>query len=157
MTEIVQGSLRMLRDNILLKPLDWKGSDVIVAIRHGRPVRAEVVAVGPGKWVTRTITGKRDGKDYRKRYDTKVFQKTEVKPGDIVNIGGLNIFDGAGYMALLEVVVGAETMLIFQEADVCLVEDSSGLRDAQWLNAEREEFTARKSPPMELPQIQAYG
>jgi co-chaperonin GroES (HSP10) len=125
MTEIVTGSLRMLGDRILLRPLDWKASEIIIAIRHGRPVRGEVVAVGPGKWVKRYVTGKRDGKDFRKSYETNVFLKTEVKPGDIINIGGLNIFDGQGYMALLEVVVGAETLLIFQEADVCLVEDDS--------------------------------
>ncbi len=122
MTTLVQGSLRMLRDNILLRPLDWKASEVIIAIRHGRPVRGEVVAIGPGKWVKRYVTGKRDGKGFRKSYETKVFQKTEVKPGDIVNIGGLNIFDGAGYMAMLEVVVGTETLLMFQEADVAVVE-----------------------------------
>ncbi len=148
MTDIVNGRLRMLGDRILLRPLDWKASDIIIAIRHGRPVRGEVVAVGPGKWVTRIRTGKRDGKDYRKQYQTKVFQKTEVKPGDIVNIGGLNIFDGAGYMAMLEVIVGTETLLIFQEADVCLVEDSSGPRDAQWTNAERAEMGAADVPPM---------
>ncbi len=123
MTEIVQGSLRMLGDRILLKPLDWEASKVIHAIRHGRPVRGEVIAVGPGKWVKRYVSGKRDGKDFRKSYETNVFLKTEVKPGDIVNIGGLNIFDGQGYMSLLEVVVGSETLLIFQEADVCVVEE----------------------------------
>ena len=128
MTDIINGSLRMLGDRILLRPLDWKASEVIIAIRHGRPVRGEVVAVGPGKWVKRYVSGKRDGKDFRKSYETNVFLKTELKPGDIVNIGGLNIFDGAGYMALLEVIVGTETLLIFQEADVAVVEDSSSHR-----------------------------
>lgn len=121
MTEIVNGSLRMMGDRILLKPLDWKGSDVIVAIRHGRPVRGEVVAIGPGKWVKRYVSGKRDGKDFRKSYETKVFLKTELKPGDIVNLGGLATFDGAGYI-FQEVVVGTETMLMCQEADVAVVE-----------------------------------
>lgn len=121
MTEIVNGSLRMMGDRILLKPLDWKGSDVIVAIRHGRPVRGEVVAIGPGKWVKRYVSGKRDGKDFRRSYETKVFLKTELKPGDIVNLGGLATFDGAGYI-FQEVVVGTETMLMCQEADVAVVE-----------------------------------
>ncbi len=129
MTEIINGSLRMLGDRILLKPLEWDASKIIIAIRHGRAVRGEVITTGPGKWVTRTVTGKRDGKDYRKRYETKAFQKTEVKPGDIVELGGLNIFDGKGYM-FPEVLVGTERYIIVQEADVAIVRDDLMVRPA---------------------------
>lgn len=122
MTEIVQGTLRMLGDRILLKPLDWDASRTIIAIRHGRPVRGEVIAVGPGCYPNRYRTGKKDGKDYRKSYATKGFRPTEVKPGDIIELGGLNIFDGQGYI-YQEVVIGTETHLIVSEKDVAGVRD----------------------------------
>lgn len=122
MTEIVHGTLRMMGDRILLRPLDWDASKTIIAIRHGRPVRGEVVAVGPGCYPNRYKTGQKDGKDYRKSYATKGFRPTEVKPGDIVELGGLNVFDGKGYM-YQEVVVGTELHLIVSEKDVACVRD----------------------------------
>ncbi len=122
MTEIVQGSLRMLGDRILLKPLEWDASKTVVAIRHGRPVRGEVIAVGPGCYPNRYQSGKRDGKDFRKSYATKAFRPTEVKPGDIVELGGLNIFDGQGYI-YQEVVISNELHLICSEKDVAVVRD----------------------------------
>lgn len=122
MTEIVTGSLRMMGDRILLKPLEWDASKTIIAIRHGRPVRGEVIAVGPGAYPKRYRSGKRDGKDFRKSYETKTFRPTEVKPGDIVELGGLSTFDGAGYI-FQEVLIGNEVHLICQEADVAVVRD----------------------------------
>lgn len=119
MTEIVTGKLRMMGDRILLKPLEWDASKIIVAIRHGRPVRGEVVAVGPGchpKKYKAGPKGPRSLMDYSKR-----FQPTELKPGDIVHLGGLNVFDGAGYL-FPEVMIGTERHLICQEADVAGVE-----------------------------------
>lgn len=122
MTEIITGSLRMMGDRILLKPLEWDASKTIIAIRHGRAVRGEVIAVGPGTYPKRYRSGKRDGKDFRKSYETKAFRPTEVKPGDIVELGGLNIFDGKGYI-YQEVTIANELYLICQEADVAVVRD----------------------------------
>lgn len=136
MTEIVTGSLRMLGDRILLKPLDWDASKTIIAIRHGRPVRGEVKAIGPGCYPNRYQSGKRDGKDFRKSYATKAFRPTEVKVGDIVELGGLNVFDGKGYIPLLEVMVGTELHIICSEKDVACVRDDLRIRtpmpDASW-------------------------
>lgn len=123
MTEIVNGSLRMLGDRILLKPLDWDASKTIIAIRHGRPVRGEVKAVGPGCYPNRYRTGSKDGKDWRKSYATKHFRPTDVKVGDIVELGGLNVFDGKGYIPLLEVMIGTEPHIICSEKDVAIVRD----------------------------------
>jgi len=120
MTEIVNGQLRMMGDRILLKPLEWDASKIIIAIRHGRAVRGEVVAVGPGchpKKYKPGPKGPRSLMDYAKR-----FQPTELKPGDIVELGGLNVFDGKGYM-FPEVMVGTERHIIVQEADVAIVRD----------------------------------
>lgn len=120
MTEIVQGSLRMLGDRILLKPLDWDASKTIIAIRHGRPVRGEVIAVGPGHNPLKykpNAQGKRGLMDYSRH-----FRPSDVKPGDIVELGGLNAYDGKGY-AFIDVIYNGEPHLICSERDVCIVRD----------------------------------
>lgn len=104
--------LRPLRDRIIIKPLEWDASRIIFAIRNGRPVRGEVIAVGPGCYPKKYA---KDRSSYRL---SKHFQRTEVKPGDIVELGGLNIFDGAGY-SFPEIAIGTERYLICQEQDVC--------------------------------------
>lgn len=120
MAEIINGSLRMLGDRILLKPLEWDASKILHAIRRGRAVRGEVIAIGPGANPKKYKAGPKGPKslmDYARR-----FQRTELKPGDIVELGGLNIFDGAGYI-FPEVLIGTERHLICQEADVAVVRD----------------------------------
>lgn len=108
--------LRMLGDRILVLPLDIHWSDHIIAVRYGRPVRGEVVAVGPG------VYPKKFARD-RKSYElSRHFQPTQLQAGDIVEFGGLNIFDGQGY-AFSEIVIGTERFLICQEADVAGVLD----------------------------------
>lgn len=104
-------TIRPLRDKILVKPLDWEPSKILEVIRHGRPLRGEVVAVGPGSYPKR-YSPARD-----KTWDSKTFVPTQVKPGDIIELGGLNIFDGQGY-EFTEVVYGTERLLMCQEADV---------------------------------------
>jgi len=121
MAEVINGTLRMLGDRILLKPLEWDASQVIHAIRHGRPVRGEVIAIGPGIHPVSKRTKLADG---RQRIDfAKRFQATEVKPGDVVELGGLNIFDGRGY-DFPEVIVDGVKHLIVTERDVAGVRTS---------------------------------
>lgn len=120
MTEVVNGSLRMLGDRLLVKPLDWDASQVVIAIRRGRPVRGKVLAVGPGIHPVSKRTNLPNGK---RRIDfSKRFRPTEVKAGDIVELGGLNVFDGQGY-AFPEVVVNGQHCIICTERDVCIVRD----------------------------------
>lgn len=136
--EIVNGSLRMMGDRILLKPMDWDASKTIIAIRHGRPVRGEVIAVGPGHHPIKYKPGdggKRALMDYSKR-----FRPTEVQPGDIVELGGLNAYDGNGY-AFTEVLFNGVLHLICQERDVCIVRDD--LRGDQFTAAERARIVPR--------------
>ena len=101
-------------DRILLRPLKWEPSKILDVVRYGRPLRGEVMAIGPGhnplKYKTRG--DKTKTMDYSKH-----FRPTEVKVGDIVELGGLNVFDGKGYQ-FPEVVVGNETMIICSERDV---------------------------------------
>ncbi len=110
--------VRLLGDRILLRPLNWRPSTLIEVVRHGRPVRGEVMAIGPGHHPLKYKPGPKGPRqfmDYSKR-----FRPTEVKPGDIIELGGLNVFDGKGY-DFPQVVVGTETMLIVTERDVAMV------------------------------------
>lgn len=109
-------TLRPLRDGILLEPLDWNPSHVIDLVRFGRPLRGIVKAVGPGaykKVYLKNSEGQRCG--YK---DTMIFMPTEVKVGDTVELGGLNIFDGEGYK-FDDIMVDGKTHLLCREADVC--------------------------------------
>lgn len=113
---LAQGErIRPLRDYILVKPLEWKPSEILTVIRYGRPLRGVVKACGPGtkrKIYHRDEKGQKIGFRYSKH-----FQPTEVKPGDIVELGGLNIFDGLGYQ-FPEILIDNEPHLMIQEADV---------------------------------------
>lgn len=124
--EIINGTMRMTSDRLLLKPLEWNGEAVhgagskIVAVRHGRTLRGQVVAVGPGHHPT---TKRKKLGDGRARIEfSKHFRPTEVKPGDVVELGGLNQFDGKGYQ-FTEVIYNGEKHVICQERDVCIVRD----------------------------------
>lgn len=124
MTAIISSvaEVRLLSDRILLRPLDWEPSKIISVVRKGRPLRGEVMAIGPGLHPIK----------YRKTNDPNVriadyskhFRPTEVKVGDVVELGGLNQFDGQGYM-FPEVVVGNVTMIICTERDVAGVRDAN--------------------------------
>lgn len=120
MTEVIVGTIRPLGDRILLRPLKWKPSEILEVVRHGRPVRGEIIAIGPGCNKKKYINN-REGQKVRFHY-SKRFQPTELKPGDIVELGGLATFDGLGY-AFPEIVVGNETFLMCQEADVAGVHE----------------------------------
>lgn len=126
MTEVINGTLRMMGDRILLKPLDWEGESVhgegsrLHIVRHGRPLRGVVVAVGRGHHPIKykpNAMGKKAKMDYSRH-----FRPTEVKPGDVVEIGGLNQYDGAGYQ-FTEVMVNAELHIVCSERDVAIVRD----------------------------------
>jgi len=109
-------NLRPLRDVMVVKPLPFTPSETIETVRFGRPVRGEVIHIGPGlhprKYKT-NAEGQRSSFTFSKHY-----QPTEVKAGDIVELGGLNIYDGKGYN-FQEIIYRGEKHLICQEADVC--------------------------------------
>lgn len=110
--------MRMTSDRILLRPLAWEPSKLIEVVRFGRPLRGEVMAIGPGHHPISKRINQADG---RRRVEySRHFRPTEVKVGDIVELGGLNIFDGRGY-DFPEVIVGNETMVICTERDVAMV------------------------------------
>lgn len=108
--------LRMMRDRLLLRPLDWEPSKIITVIRSGRPLRGEVVAVGPGRLYRRYKPHPTDSRK-RQYVETNHFIPTQVRPGDIVELGGLNVYDGLGY-SFPQITIGTETFVICQEQDV---------------------------------------
>jgi len=92
MSVVVNGTLRLIGDRILVRPLKWEPSKILEVVRYGRPLRGEVVAVGPGahpKKYKDGPKGKRSLMDYSRH-----FRPNDVKVGEIVEFGGLNIFDG---------------------------------------------------------------
>ena len=105
--------LRPLRDQIVVKALEWRPSSVIeIAGNQRRPMRGEVVAVGPAR---RVKTYGRDSKGQRcKVYDYGQTIPTELRPGDIVELGGLEL-DGYHFQ---QVTIGSEVYVICQEMDV---------------------------------------
>lgn len=111
-----EATIRPLKDRLFIKPLDIKFSEIIECIRFGRPVRGKVIAAGPGNY------RRRYNRDRSKTWESKTFIPMQVKVGDIVELGGLNIFDGQGY-SFDEVLYGTERLLVITEKDVAGVVD----------------------------------
>src|ERR1043165_9873814 len=101
MAEVITGPLRMRGDRILLKPLAWEGDTVhgqgtqLAVVRQGRPVRGEVIAIGPG---IHPVSKRANTGDGRRRIEFSTrSQPTEVKVGDIIQLWIAHISDGRGY------------------------------------------------------------
>lgn len=103
--------IRPLRDQIFVEPIDWEPSKTIKVVYGGKPLRGIVRAVGPGAYQK-----KYDGpKGHRtKSWDGKHFIPTEVKIGDTVELGGMEL---RGYLHMT-VLWGTKTMIVCREADV---------------------------------------
>lgn len=102
--------VRPLRDHIIVKPLEWEPSKLIqVAGGTRRPLRGVVVACGPGVYPKR-YSGNRS-----KCWDSKAFRRCDVKVGDTVELGGLEI-DGYSFPQIL---IENELHVIAREEDVC--------------------------------------
>jgi co-chaperonin GroES (HSP10) len=101
--------LRPLRDHIVVKPLKWEPSKIIeIAGDKRKPLRGVVVAVGPGCYP------KLYNKDRSKTWDSRQFRPCDVKVGDTVELGGLEI---DGYL-FPKIVIGNEVHVLCREADV---------------------------------------
>lgn len=85
---------------------------MILAAWNGRTVRGEVLAIGPGEYPN---IYNADRSTVRK---SKRFRPTEIEPGQIVHLGGLDI---GGY-AFPRVQMNGEEVIICSEKDVCGVE-----------------------------------
>ena len=101
--------LRLLRDRILVKPLDFQPSKILQTIHHTKPLRGMVVAMGPGyrqkKWQYNS-SGERT-----RMGETGRVIPMEVNLGDIVELG-------TGY-DFPQILIGIEPHILCQEQDVC--------------------------------------
>ena len=107
--EFMEGEVRLLGDRMLVRPLNPIQSTILETTWKGKPVRGEVLAIGPGEYPNIYNA------DRSKVRRSKVFRPTEVKVGDIVELGG---FDMGGYM-FPKVMYRGEQCVIATEKDVC--------------------------------------
>lgn len=115
-------TIRPLRDRILVKVLPLKLSAVIEAEWSGNAVRGEVIAVGPGTYPSIHSQGWRDGKEWRDVRESKRLRKTEVRPGEIVQLDGMRYHDSI--RSFPKVYIGHEEHILIQESDIACVECS---------------------------------
>jgi co-chaperonin GroES (HSP10) len=108
-------TIRPLRDHIVVEPLEWTPSAILQVEWHGEPLRGEVLAVGPGHYPKRYNgpKGKRT-----KSWDSKAFVPCDVKVGDIVQLGGVEI---RGYL-FDTITWGNRKVVLCREADVVGIE-----------------------------------
>jgi co-chaperonin GroES (HSP10) len=109
-----EANIRPLRDKIVVKPLPWEPSPYLKSIGaeivwQGGVLRGTVLAVGPGTYWTKT------NKDRNKAWQEKQLTRTEVKVGDVVELGGLEL---RGYDHWLTVQWGSDKVIIASEQDV---------------------------------------
>ena len=107
--------IKPLRDQMFVAPLEWEPSKVVDVAYGGKPLWGIVRAIGPGTYPTRYNAPK--GPKRNKSWLSKHFVPTEVQVGDVVELGGLDI---GGYL-FPTIRWGKETVVICQEADVCMV------------------------------------
>lgn len=115
-------AIRPLRDQIILEPLEWCPSDIIAVAQQGRPVRGMVKAIGPGRY-PRKYNGPKGKRTAS--WLGKNFIPTEVKVGDIVELGGIELGTGRlrGY-AFQTFLWGMKEHLICSERDVTGIVDA---------------------------------
>lgn len=109
---LAEAKIRCLRDHIIVEPLDVPHSKVLEIVENTRPVRGIVKAVGPGHYPKRYDHPEKHRRT--KMWDSSAFQPTEVKVGDVVELGGIE-FKGYSFQTFLW---GDKTHLICREADV---------------------------------------
>lgn len=118
-------TIRPLRDHIVIEPLPANPSKVIELVEnHVKPLRGKVLAVGPGcyPWLYQEQLGGPWSKSVPKgkrvaQKQSKAFRKCDVQPGDIVELGGLEI---AGYL-FPRLRWGDTEVVVCREEDVCVV------------------------------------
>ena len=120
--------IRPMRNQIFAEPLPWTPSSILEVVSAQKPMRAKVVAIGPGTWVKQYFSSKTGTwaptwnpparPDRTKSRDSKIFKKCDVKIGDIIDLGGLEI---GGYL-FSRITWGMKDILICTEDDVVGVE-----------------------------------
>jgi co-chaperonin GroES (HSP10) len=106
-------TIRPLRDNLLVEPMEVVYSRYIIVKHDTKPLRGRVLAAGPGHYPK--LYDHREKHKRSKMWDSKVFVPTEVQVGDIVELGGSEL---EGY-AFEQFWYGDKCVLWCTERDVC--------------------------------------
>jgi len=112
--------IRPTQDHIVVEPLPHYYSATIEVVTEQKPLRGTVLAVGPGLYPKRY-----DHSDKHKRtkyWDGKVFRPTQVKVGDVVDLGGVDV-QGQSFQDFQTLKWGDRFCLIASERDVTGVVD----------------------------------
>lgn len=108
--------IRPMRDQMIVQPVDIVHSRLLIVPPSGKPVRGKVLAIGPGVYPTQY--DHRDKQKRTKSWAGMAFRPTEVKVGEIVHLGGMEI---GGY-AFEGFFWGDRYCIHCREEDVCGIE-----------------------------------
>lgn len=111
--------IKPLGDRIFVRPLPGLTSKIIDVVHSGKTLRGSVVAVGPGYRLKKLYRNSR-GEVY-KSGETGRVRPTEVKVGDVVELGGKEI---GGY-TFPKINIGNVEHVICQEQDVTMIVEES--------------------------------
>ena len=101
---------------MIVEPLDVIHSAYIIVFDTSKPLRGRVKAIGPGTYPK--LYDHRDKHKRTKTWDSYRFRPTEVKVGDIVQLGGAEI---GGY-SFEQFYWGGKLHIHCTERDVCGIE-----------------------------------
>ena len=126
-------NIRPLRDQIIVEPLNRVHSQVIVTHEDTKPLRGIVKAVGPGHYPK--VYDHPDKHKRTKMWDSNVFHPTQVKIGDVVELGGADL---GGYS--FQTIHWGDTMhIICREMDISGIVDGMTADEAR-MEADRATF-----------------
>ena len=108
-------TIKPLGDRIFVKPLPPLTSKVLSVVHESRALRGVVTHVGPGYREKKRYKNSRG--EVRAVGETGRVTPTELRPGDVVELGGLEI---SGYR-FPKVMIGNVEHIICQERDVAIV------------------------------------
>lgn len=115
--------IRPINDQILVEPLDGCLSSIVYIASETKPLKGIVRAVGPGmnhkKYRDKDGLPTNDRAKRRSFVWSKYFQRTQVRVGDEVELGGLEL-GGYSFQTLYH---GDKLMLMATERDVAAVHE----------------------------------
>jgi hypothetical protein len=109
-------AIKPMHDYIVVEPLGVEHSKILTVIEHTKPLRGIVKAVGPGHY---PLCYDHPEKSKRKKmWRSKVFQPTQVKVGDVVELGAVKIEGRMVGYSFQQIYWGNTMHIMCREADV---------------------------------------
>ncbi|WP_233854085.1 co-chaperone GroES family protein [Paraburkholderia sp. HD33-4] len=111
-----EATIRCLHDYMIVEPLNIEHSLILDVVENIKPVRGVVKAIGPG--IYPNVYDHPDKHKRTKMWKSKTFQPTQIKVGDLVELGSIRI-DGkmSGY-SFQQIMIGSKMHIMCREADV---------------------------------------